>query len=46
MRKKKKAAKLPSENYTIFHALFEAARNKEKERNKSTSILHRLKLRK
>lgn len=47
LRKKKKQAELPSEeNYTIFHALFEAVKDKEKESSKPTSLRDRLKLRK
>jgi len=44
LRKKKKVAEHPPENYTIFHALIDVM--KEKEGKKSTSLLHRLKLRK
>jgi len=47
LRKKKKLAEpVSGENYTIFHALFEAVKDKEKESNKPTSLLDRLKLRK
>jgi hypothetical protein len=47
LRKKRKAAVPHSvENYTIFHALFEAVRDKEKEKKQSASLLRRLKLRK
>ena len=49
MRKKKKVAKPSSaENYTIFHALVEALKDKdeESESNKSLSLFGRLKLRK
>jgi hypothetical protein len=34
----------PSENYTIFHALFEAVKNREEEAK--PSLFHRLKPRK
>lgn len=43
--RKKKAANPPvGENYTIFHALLEAL--KEKEERGDNSLFHRLKLRK
>ena len=36
----------PENNYTIFHAFVEALRNKERDKKRSKSILHRLKIRK
>ncbi|MCK4633942.1 hypothetical protein KAT42_03845 [Candidatus Bathyarchaeota archaeon] len=43
---KKAVPPIQPENFTIFHAFFEALKDKEKEKRRSRPLLYHLKLRK